>query len=152
MAAAGNHAVGMAREHVGPHLVESPAAGAPYLLVGEAVEMQHRGVEHREIDAELVEPGPQQLGQHGRGAVIGVARGVAPIGNAGEAPVEALGVGRGIIDAAFGAELMVALDHAAAAPLLEIFEEERIVLNRVAVAVDDGMIETRPGFRRAGAT
>jgi hypothetical protein len=106
------------------------------------VEEAERGVEHREVDPEVVEPLVEELRDH-RGRAVERGGGLAPPRRAGGAPIQPLGR-RHVVPAAvdvLGGLLHEPLGHRRTRGLAEVIEEDRHRLEPVAVAVDDGVIE-----------
>ncbi len=145
-------AMGVRPEHVGVHLVDRARDGPAQLLVriGD-VEEAERGVEHREVDPEVVEPLVEELRDHRRRAIQG-AGGLAPPRRAGGPAVEPLGR-RHVVPAAVDVRrrhLPESLDDRRPGDLAEVVEEDRHRLEPVSVAVDHGMVELsthRSGLR-----
>ena len=139
--------VGELTERVGVVAVERPARATTDALVLEVKEHEaDAGIDHGEVEADLVEPLVEQLGEHRGGEVARVAHRRAPEGGTRHAPVRPLGRGQPVPRRRRpeGAWEQVAQCRLAGvdALLAEITGQRREVLDVVAVDVDDGVAET----------
>ena len=149
----GNKTVAVAAKEVRMHHVDGPDVGETKLVVRNPPKTQPlRRVEHREIDAEIVEARPQEAWEHGGRTVERVGGGRKPEGRSNCAlglPLFRREAVPSVVLVALH-KLDVALDHARAGHLLEVVENDRLDLEEVAVGVNDGMVELRPDLSRRG--
>ena len=109
------------------------------------------GVEDRDVDADLVEPIVQQTGEHGGGAIEGVAGRHAPPARAGQAEPPAVLCVEATPERTRRQDHIEAVDHRTAGVVAHQVTHDRDELEDVAVGIHDGVVEVPPdvsGSRR----
>ena len=127
--------------------IEAADHGAPGLVVGDARDGKTgRRIDDAEIDAELVEPVVEHARHHRRGAVARVGRLATPIAFHGHATLLAFGNRQAecVGDAPLGGDETIG--RLVARHLAHTLGEDRVVLDPMAVAVDDGMLYAGTNF------
>ncbi len=145
----GGDAMGIGPEHLRVHPVDGTRHRSPDLLVGvRDVEEPERGIEDAEVEPEVVEPLVEEPRHHGRGSVEGAGR-LAPPGGPVNPPAHPF-VGRQVVPGRLAGLLHEPIHHRWPGHVTQVIEEDGNRLQPVSVAIDDGMIETRPHGCRLG--
>ena len=143
------HPVRVFAVELGHHRILGAAAGASNVLLGLVEEEEPEGrVDDGEVEPQLVEPLAQQPGQHGCGPVEGIPRRNPPERRPGGAMDPAFLGGERVPAPvlALARALEVVLDHLRACRLLQEVQEHRDVLQHMAVAVHDRVVQSCANF------
>ena len=141
------HAVLELLEIARRHDVVGADHGAAGRVVHDARQPQPGGrIDDREIGADLVEPLIQQMRDHRRGAVVGVAGLAGPEAGHRYAPPLALGDAQHQRVAGRRHRLEEPVGREVAAHLAHLLGEDRIVLDPMAVAVNDRVVQLGANF------
>ena len=123
--------------------------GAPRRVVLDARQAQPRGrVDDHKVEAQLVEAVVEQLWHHRSGAVERIFRLARPEGLLADALVAAFGDRHRQNLARCPHSLQKAVPGEVAADLAHLVAEHRIVLDPMAIAIDDRMVDFRPDLFR----
>ena len=142
------HAVGKLPVDLGVVGVHRAAQGAPQVFIGQMRKAERgRGIEHREIDAHLVQARMQQRGEGCGCTVQGVLPRHAPPCRADGAGACALGFAHAV--PGIGAQGLEAFNQLRTTLGLDEIEQRRPELQRMAIRVDDRMVELRADLRGA---
>ena len=146
-------AVGEVAEIVGGEDVERAAGGPARLVVGDARNAEpHRGVEDREVEAQLAEPLVEEPRQHRRGAVTRVLLGRRPERLLGDPAPAPLRHGHRERLTHLAPDRQETLRGPVAADAPELLADDGPVLQPVAVGVDHRMGQPGSNLRWARMT